>query len=83
MLYSGVVGHVRQAVSPSSENSPAAQLLHTMLAEGVHTDAPSQTVPAAHEVELEQAVQGARPVELQVAPATQGSEHVLLTGFQA
>ena len=83
MLYSGVVGHVRQLVSPSSENWPAVQFEQTMLASATQTEAPSQTVPAAHVVAFEQAAQGARPVELQVEPLTQGSEHVLLTEFQA
>jgi hypothetical protein len=54
-----------------------------MLASATQTEAPSQTVPAAQVVAFEQAAQGARPVELQVEPLTQGSEHVLLTEFQA
>ena len=40
-------------------------------------------MPAGQAVGLVQAVQGARPDVDQVEPATHGSEHVLLDGFQA
>ena len=40
-------------------------------------------MPAAQALGLVQAAQGARPVELQVEPFTQGSEHVLFAVFQA
>ena len=83
VLYSCVVGQLVQAVSPSSEYLPAAQVLQTMLAVALHDEAPSQTLPAAHAFVAEQAVQGARPVELQFVPATQGNAHVLLAVFQA
>ncbi len=39
LAYSCVVGHVRQAVSPSTENWPAAQLLQTVLAVVLQADA--------------------------------------------
>ncbi len=39
VLYSCVVGHWRQAVSPSTENWPAAQLLQTVLAVALQADA--------------------------------------------
>ena len=68
-------------MSPGTENAWAAHGLQTMLAVALHVEAPSQTAPAAHELELEQDAQGARPVELQVAPARQGSAHVLLAVF--
>ena len=71
VLYSGVVGHVRQAVSPSSENWPAAQRPHTMSAVATQVEVPSQTVPAAHAVAFVQASQGIWPLALHVAPAVQ------------
>jgi len=40
-------------------------------------------VPAGQAVGLVQAAQGARPVELQVLPLTQGKAQVLLAVFQA
>lgn len=83
VLYSRVVGHKRQAVSPSTENFCAAHALQTMLAVALQVEVPSQTEPAAHAVVLVQPAQGARPVALQVEPLTQGSEHVLLAVFQA
>ena len=83
VLYSCVVGHVRQAVSPSTENWPAAQLLHRMLALGEQVETPSQTEPAAQAVGLVQAAQGARPVDDQVELATHGKLHALVAEFHA
>ena len=81
-LYSSVFGHERQVESPSSENCPAAQLLHTMSAVALQVETPSQTVPAAQAVVLVQAAQGARPVADHDVPFAQGSAHVLLAVFQ-
>ena len=83
VLYSAVVGQARHDESPSSENCPAAQLLHTMLAVALQVELPSQTVPAAQAVGLVQAAQGARPVEDHDVPFTQGAAHALLAVFQA
>jgi hypothetical protein len=83
VLYSSVVPHARQLVSPSSEKVCAAHALQTMLAVALQVEALSQKEPAAHAVVLVQLAQGARPVALQVEPLTQGSEHVLLAVFQA
>ena len=83
VLYSCVVGHWRQAVSPSTENWPAAQLLHRMLALGEQVETPSHTEPAAQAVGLVQAAHGARPVDDQVEPATHGKLHVLDAVFHA
>ena len=74
---------MRQAVSPSTENCPAVQLVHRMLALGEQVEVPSHTVPAAQAVVLVQAVQGARPVDDQVELATQGKLHVLDAVFHA
>ena len=41
VLYSSVVGHERQAASPSTENWPAAHALHTTLAFATQTEEPS------------------------------------------
>jgi hypothetical protein len=83
VLYSSVVPHARQLVSPSSEKVCAAHALHTTLALATQTEEPSYSVPAGHAVGLVQLAQGARPVVLQVEPLTQGGEHVLLAVFQA
>ena len=83
VLYSCVVGHWRQAVSPSTENWPAAQLLHRMLALGEQVEEPSHTEPAAQDKGLVQAAQGARPVDDQVELATHGKLHVLDAVFHA
>ncbi len=40
-------------------------------------------MPAGHAVTFEQAVHGARPVELHVLPFTQGGEHEELAVFHA
>ena len=72
---------MRQAVSPSTENCPAVQLVHRMLALGEQVEEPSQTVPAAQAVVLEQAAQGARPDADHVLPATHGSEHAPFAPF--
>ena len=83
VLYSCVVGHWRQAVSPSTEYWPAAQLLHWMLALGEQVETPSHTEPAAQDEGLVQAAQGARPVDDQVELATHGKLHVLDAVFHA
>ena len=77
VLYSSVVPHVRHVASPASENWPAEQLPHTMLAVVLQVELPSQTVPAAQADGLVQAAQGARPVEDQFVPSTHGRLHVL------
>jgi len=74
---------VRQAVSPSTENCPAVQLVHRLLALGEQVETPSHAVPAAQEDGLVQAAQGARPVDDQVELATQGKLHVLDAVFHA
>ena len=83
VLYSCDVGQTRQLVSPRSEKRPAVQLLHTMLAEGLHVEVPSQTEPAAHAAVPVQAAQGARPVELQFVPLMHGSAQVFVAMFHA
>ena len=83
VLYSSVFGHERQVESPSSENCPAAQLLHTMSAVALQVETPSQTVPAAQAVVLVQAKQGARPVADHDVPFAQGSVQLLLAVFHA
>ena len=78
VLYSDVVGHVRQLVSPASENWPAAQPApQTALLEGVQAEV--VTVPA-HEVQVEQ---GAKPVAFHEAPETHERRvHVAFVAFQ-
>ena len=74
---------MRQAVSPSTENCPAVQLEHRMLALGEQVETPSHTVPAAQAAGLVQAAHGARPVDDQVELATHGKLHVLDAVFHA
>ena len=83
VLYSSVVLHVRQLVSPSSEKVCAAQARQTTLALATQTEEPSYSVPAGQAAGFVHAAQGARPVELHVEPLTQGSAPVLLAVFQA
>jgi hypothetical protein len=83
VLYSAVVPHVRQAVSPASANWYGWQAVQTMSDEALQTEAPSHTVPAAQAAVPVQFAQGARPVALQLVPLTQGSAQALLAVFHA
>ncbi len=83
VLYSGVVSHGRQAVSPASANWFGRQAVQMMLDVALQTEAPSHTVPAAQAAVPVQAAQGARPVDDQVEPATHGKLHVLDAVFHA
>ncbi len=68
VLYSCDVGHVRQAVSPSTENLPAPQGAQTVLLVSVHAPPLAAAEPAAHTVQL---AHGELPEALHVEPATQ------------
>lgn len=71
------MGHERQAISPSNEKVCAAHAPHTMLAEALQIETPSQTVPAVQAVVEVQLMQGAKPVALQKEPLElQRSEQV-------
>jgi len=83
VLYSGVVPHGRQAVSPASAYWLGRQAVQTMLDVALQTEAPSHTVPAAQAAVPVQLAQGARPVELQLVPLTQGSAQAPLAAFHA
>ena len=50
LAYSCVVGHVRQAVSPRTENLPAPQGVHTVSVVVVHAPPLATAEPAAHVV---------------------------------
>jgi hypothetical protein len=77
VLYSGVVPHGRQAVSPSKENKPATQGAHVAFevapkadeyvpaAQGVQLEAPSALayVPAAQAVQFEAPAEDVEPAE--------------------
>ena len=83
VLYSGVVPHGWQAVSPASAYWLGRQAVQTMLDVALQTEAPSHTVPAAQAAVPVQLAQGARPVELQLVPLTQGSAQAPLAAFHA
>ena len=83
MLYSCVVPHVRQAVSPGSANWYGAQTEHTMSEVALQTEAPSHTEPAAQADVPVQFLQGMRPFALQLVPLTQGIAQARLAGFHA
>jgi hypothetical protein len=67
VLYSCDVGHVRQAVSPSTENWPAPQGAQMVLLVAVHAPPLATAEPAAHTVQL---AHGELPEALHVEPAT-------------
>ena len=50
VLYSDVVPHGRQAVSPSTEKEPAPQGVHTVLLVAMHAPPLATAEPAAHVV---------------------------------
>ena len=50
LAYSCVVGHVRQAVSPSTEKEQAPQGVHTVLLVAMHAPPLATAEPAAHVV---------------------------------
>ena len=83
VLYSGVVPQGWQAVSPASAYWLGRQAVQTMLDVALQTEAPSHTVPAAQAAVPVQFAQGARPVDDQVEPDTQGSAQAPLAAFHA
>ena len=67
LAYSCVVGHWRQAASPSTEKEPAPQGAQTVLLVSVHAPPLATAEPAAHTVQL---AHGELPEALHVEPAT-------------
>ena len=81
LAYSCVVGHVRQAVSPSTEKEPAPQGAHTVLLVAMHAPPLATAEPAAHVEHGEHVAPPAADEKL--LPATQGVQTRFAVGVHA